>query len=211
VARAIALTRGMREEAQAAAALAAYQAAVPSLVARCEANATCPEPKTGQATYVGAAACKTCHAAAWTFWQEQRVMRPAKDKDGKPYERPVGHARAWQTLVDDKRDTDRTCVGCHSVGFDAVGGACKTSDIVARGLDGVQCESCHGAGSLHVGAADKRSIARAPTEAQCRACHQVPHIESTASFVFEASLKMITGAGHGAPIAKTTTDGGPGG
>jgi hypothetical protein len=199
VARAIPLPRGFAEEAEAARGLATYTKQVPQLVASCEASLTCPEPPKGTPTYVGAVACKGCHAPAFAFWEKQRVSIPAKDKAGNDITRVSGHAVAWDTLVHDAKDTDRTCVGCHSVGFSEPGGACKTSDIVKRGLQGVQCESCHGAGSLHAGAPKKDNITRATSEATCRACHKVPHIPTTESFVFADRVKLVTGPGHGAP------------
>ncbi len=199
VARAIPLLRGFAEEAEAAQGLATYTKKVPELVASCEASLTCPEPPKGAPTYVGAVACQGCHTKAFAFWEKQRVSLPAKDKAGNDITRVSGHAVAWDTLVHDAKDTDRTCVGCHSVGFSEPGGACKTSDIVKRGLQGVQCESCHGAGSVHVGAPRKDNIVRATSEATCRACHKVPHIPTTESFVFGDRVKLITGPGHGAP------------
>jgi hypothetical protein len=197
VARALPLPRGFAEEPAAAQGLAAYTKSVPTLVASCEASLTCPEPPAGSATYVGATTCKACHAPAYAFWEKQRVSIPAKDKAGNDITRVSGHAVAWDTLVHDAKDTDRTCVGCHSVGFSEPGGACKTSDIVKKGLQGVQCESCHGAGSLHVSAPRKDNIVRATGEATCRACHKVPHIPTTESFVFGDRVKLITGPGHG--------------
>lgn len=201
VARSVPLPRGFPEEPTALAALAGYTASVPQLVATCEASLTCPEPAPGSKTFVGAEACKACHAPAHAFWSSQVVRLPAKDKDGRAIVRMSGHARAWDTLVADDKDSDRSCVGCHSVGFAEAGGACKTSDIVSRGLQGVQCESCHGPGSVHAASARKIDIVRAPEEAQCRACHRVPHIATTESFVFSERLRLVTGPGHGAPLS----------
>ena len=199
-ARSLPLPRGFPEEPAALAALDAYSAQIPGLVATCEASLTCPEPAAGARTFLGADACKACHASAHSFWASQSVQLPAKDKHGKAIVRSSAHARAWDTLVADNKESDRSCVACHSVGFAAPGGACKTSDVVKRGLQGVQCESCHGAGSTHAASANKNDIVGAPSEAQCRACHHVPHIPTTASFVFSEQLKKITGPGHGAPV-----------
>ncbi|MCC7074727.1 MAG: hypothetical protein IT383_25685 [Deltaproteobacteria bacterium] len=194
------LPRGSAEEATAQAALAAYQASVPALVARCEAEAPCPEVAPGSARYVGVAACAACHAAALAFWSSQAVVRPSKDAQGNVVQRTVGHARAWDTLVAEGKDKDRSCVPCHAVGFGEPGGPCKTTDVVPGGFGGVQCESCHGPGSAHVATALKEHIVRAPTEARCRACHVVPHIATSESFVFEDRRRLILGPGHGLPL-----------
>lgn len=196
-ARAVPLPRGAAEEAQAKAALEAYTSQIPTLVASCEATLTCPDPAPGQPSFVGAVACKACHAAAYDFWKAQAVQLPGKDKAGTAVVRTVGHAHAWETLTADGKDKDRTCVGCHSVGFGVTGGACRTSDIVPRGLSAVQCESCHGPGSAHVKAPQGPHIVRKPDEVSCRGCHHVPHIPTTESFVFDERLKLILGPGHG--------------
>ena len=193
--RAIPLPRGMVEEATAAAGLAAYESSVPTLVASCEKDLVCPPPPQGAATFVGAASCKECHAAAYAFWQQQHVTLPAVDDDGKPITRRLSHAKAFDTLVADKKDKDRTCVPCHVVGFGLPGGVCKTSD--AAKLPGVQCESCHGPGSLHVSSAGVGPIARDAPEATCRGCHKVPHIPSTESFRYDEKLKLILSQDHG--------------
>ena len=101
------------------------------------------------------------------------------------------------TLVVDGKDKDRSCVGCHSVGFGEPGGPCKTSDVARLGLGGVQCESCHGPGSKHAATSDPRDLVRVPDEALCRSCHHVPHIPTTDSFVMRERLRRILGKGHG--------------
>ena len=46
----------------------------------------------------------------------------------------------------------------------------------------VQCESCHGPGSIHAQSGNKKAI-KNPTEETCRGCHHVPHIQSFESFI----------------------------
>jgi Cytochrome c554 and c-prime len=199
--RMVPLSRGMAEPAQAATALANHRAAIPSLVARCESSAVCPQPAEGQATYVGAAVCSACHADAFAFWQQQIVTLPGTNNQGQRIDRQVGHAKAWFTLTSEGKERDRSCVGCHSAGFNEVGGACTTTELVTKGLTGVQCESCHGPGSLHVAAGDeaarKTAIVGHPDEASCRGCHVPPHIPTVASFVVTERLRLILGVGHG--------------
>ena len=195
--RAVPLPRGFPEDADVKRALDAYTASIPQLVTTCEATVTCAPAPPGQPTYVGAATCKACHAKQDAFWRAQVVTVPGKDQSGRPITRRSGHALAWETLVADGKDKDRSCVGCHSVGFDAPGGPCKTTDIVARGLAGVQCEVCHGPGSAHSKTQDPADLVVTPNEILCRSCHHVPHIPTTESFVMNDRLKLILGAGHG--------------
>src|SRR5205823_6081654 len=101
----------------------------------------------------------------------------------------MGHARAWQTLVEASATGNRDCVKCHSTGFEEPGGFCKTSDAAQWG--NVSCENCHGPGSKHVKTQSDDDIRRDVPEATCRQCHQVPHIQSTASFVYSDKLRII--------------------
>lgn len=193
---ALALPRGAPEETLAAAELASYEERIPALVTSCEAEITCAEPAPGAAVYVGAASCRGCHAKAYEFWQAQKVVSEGKGPDGKMVSRTLSHAHAWDTLVAQGKDKDRTCIGCHSVGFNEPGGYCRSSDVGER--KGVQCESCHGPGSLHVQSAGApQQIQKLVPESTCRQCHQVPHIPTTESFVYEDKLKWILGPGHG--------------
>ncbi len=197
VVNALPLKRGMAEEQQAAGDLAFYERKIPELVSRCEQNVTCPEPPPGVATFVGMATCAGCHAEAEETWRKALVDVEQTAKDGSKSVHPAGHSKAWQTLVDAGRDKDRSCVGCHSAGFAQQGGACTTTVLVERQLTGVQCESCHGAGSLHVqGGGDKTKIKRVVDEATCRGCHVPPHIPSFDSFIYQARLPSILGPGH---------------
>jgi hypothetical protein len=200
VARAIALSRQSPEDSAAAAALTAYTTSIPALVKACEGGLICPPAPAGSASFVGVQSCQGCHVSQAAFWRSMRVKLPGRDKRGAAIVRELGHARAWDTLKPDDKQRDRSCVGCHAVGWNQPGGPCKTTDIDARGLGAVQCEACHGPGSLHVAAAGKGHITREVPESTCRECHQVPHIETTESFVFEQKRAAIIGPGHGLPV-----------
>ncbi|MCX5917121.1 MAG: multiheme c-type cytochrome, partial [Deltaproteobacteria bacterium] len=69
--------------------------------------------------YMGDASCLSCHQPQHDNWKK------------------TGHAKAFQTLVRDKRESDHTCLPCHTTGFGEVSGF---GDV----LENVQCESCHG-------------------------------------------------------------------
>lgn len=118
------------------------------------------------ATYAGSETCGTCHESALLSWQVSR------------------HATAFDTLVAKNQDFSEECVGCHTVGFgrrDGFVNAKATPELIH-----VQCESCHGPGSLHVkdsslsyGAAGARS---------CLGCHDP---ENSPEFDFYISWPRI--------------------
>jgi hypothetical protein len=61
----------------------------------------------------------------------------------------------------------------------------------------VQCEVCHGPGSLHAKDPEKNKIPVArPTGESCTACHHPPHVHA---FDAAAKLPEILGPGHGRP------------
>ncbi len=99
--------------------------------------------------YIGGEVCARCHAAEAKQWATTK------------------HAQAWQTLVASKKDTDPSCVGCHSVGYNQPGG--YKDQATTASLTNVQCESCHGMGSQHD--ALKTAAPRKVTEQTCRTCH----------------------------------------
>lgn len=200
VARSIALSREVTPDPIFDADLKAYEQNLPKLTDQCEKNIECPPLAPKQAHYVGVEQCKNCHTAAYDFWQKAVVKLSAKDDDGKQISRDVGHSIAWATLEKIDKIKDRSCIGCHSVGFMQPGGYCKVDDV--KIFKNVQCESCHGAGSEHVKTGSKEFIRREVPESTCRSCHHVPHIETTASFNYDEQLQRILGPGHGEALLK---------
>lgn len=95
--------------------------------------------------FASQSACAACHPAQAEQW------------------RGTGHARAYETLAEPDRNRAE-CLECHVTGFGVAGG-------FGSGLDlrGVQCESCHGPGSLHPALRIGRT--RKAVEPSCRACH----------------------------------------
>lgn len=135
------------------------------------------------------------------------------------------HAGAWKTLVDGGKDLSYDCVGCHATGFDRPGGSnlwtlarwqrapIPDGGAPARAPDSragpdlrdVQCEVCHGPGSLHAQNPGKHPIpVPRPTETRCLECHTKEHSDT---FQFEAYLRDILGEGHGADRRKELGDG----
>ncbi|HEX2657127.1 MAG TPA: multiheme c-type cytochrome [Polyangia bacterium] len=135
-----------------------------------------PAAEPGRATYVGMDRCASCHKSAMTFWKH------------------TVHAHAWKTLVDGGKQADYKCVSCHVTGFGQVGGS---SLGFTKKLESVQCETCHGPGSLHVageGNEEPLAIKRDTPETVCLTCHTEQHSDT---FVYDAYLRDIVGPGHG--------------
>lgn len=119
-----------------------------------------------QNKYVGAKMCKACHQT---------------EKQGKQFDiwQKSAHAKAFETLKSPAAEKIKKgaaeaseCLACHAITADA-----KLTP------DGVQCESCHGAGSAYKNMAimkDKTKaiaaglndlFAKGAAEKQCRTCH----------------------------------------
>jgi len=135
-----------------------------------------PEPKPGEAVYVGTDACFECHGETKEFW------------------RTTPHSHAWETLTDAGKTFDVECVSCHVTGYGKAGGSLvgKTA-----GREDVQCEACHGPGSVHSEDGDKASIVRAPTVEVCTGCHNTHH---SPKFAFGSFRDQLLVPGHGKPL-----------
>ena len=129
--------------------------------------------------YVGMAKCEKCHKPAVEFWKK------------------TVHAQAWKTLVDVDKQYNYDCTGCHVTGWMKPGGA-NLATVEKRGLVNVQCEVCHGPGSIHVaeaGLEDPPSLTRRPADRFCADnCHTKEHSDT---FQLVPYLRDILGKGHG--------------
>jgi hypothetical protein len=138
-----------------------------------------PPAEPDKPRYVGVAACGKCHKAAVAQWKT------------------TVHARAWKTLVDADKQYNYDCTGCHVTGFMKPGGS-HLASVEAKGLVNVQCETCHGPGSVHVaeaGLEEPRSLVRAPAPSLCAdTCHTKDHSDT---FQLEPYLRDLLGPGHG--------------
>jgi len=96
--------------------------------------------------YVGAARCKGCHNAAdsgdqygrWTQEKHSKAFEVLASAEAKKYGKERG--------VDDPQKSDK-CLKCHVTAYG------KPAAEVHRTFDpklGVQCETCHGPGELHM-------------------------------------------------------------
>ena len=115
--------------------------------------------------YLGAEVCMRCHTEQAEQWKT------------------TPHARAWQTLVDNKKDSAGECVGCHVLGHNKPGGFQTGTQTPA--MTNVQCESCHGMGTKH------EAFATTPhkvTEATCIQCHNA---DNDPTWNFSAKLLKV--------------------
>ena len=127
-----------------------------------------------QNKYVGASTCKMCHQTA---------------KQGEQFKiwEKSAHAGAYKTLttpaaqkIRKGAEKDAECLACHTTG---AGMDAKMFDKKFKAEDGVQCESCHGAGEKYKAMGTMKDHAKAVAaglmdfkdeaaiEAHCRTCH----------------------------------------
>ncbi len=146
-----------------------------------------PEPPSDeQARFVGKEACSFCHEEAVEFWRDS------------------AHAAAWDTLETYGKQYDLDCVSCHVTGYDEPGGSTLAH---TEGLRDVQCEVCHGPGSLHVAAdgnEEPSSLTRTPPDTLCVTCHNEEHSDT---FDYVPYLRDVTGEGHGEAFRASLGDG----
>jgi hypothetical protein len=149
-----------------------------------------PPAPPGRASYVGDRTCAGCHKPATAYWKK------------------TVHAHAWKTIVDGGKTGFDDCVSCHVTGYGEIGGSSLGH---VDGLTSVQCETCHGPGSLHVkaeGLEEPTTMHRSTPESTCVRCHNTKHSDT---FNFTAYLRDILGPGHGAKAREQLGPGPTGG
>ncbi|MEE8395407.1 MAG: multiheme c-type cytochrome [bacterium] len=129
------------------------------------------EKRRATSQFVGAATCRTCHAAPGKIWEASR------------------HGGALKTLERVGKQFDPECIACHVAGFKRGG---FVSAQLTPNMAGVQCENCHGPGKAHLANPAAKPAAFSPPgsngagakpgQATCRTCHLGSH---SPSFDFE--------------------------
>lgn len=115
--------------------------------------------------YLGAETCGRCHAGEYDQWAAS------------------AHANAYATLqTDHGMEFTQACVGCHVTGYDAPNGF-VSANSTRPDLKNVQCEACHGAGTLH---ARDGSMKVEPTV--CVTCHSGDFAKD---FDYDTYLEMV--------------------
>ncbi|HEU4732270.1 MAG TPA: multiheme c-type cytochrome [Kofleriaceae bacterium] len=145
-----------------------------------------PPPRGGD-SYTGTESCSDCHSEAVEFWKK------------------TVHAGAWKTLEERGQQFDLDCIGCHVTGWGKPGGSNLGHNEKLRDI---QCETCHGPGSIHVakGGLEKPfAIWRGPPADLCASqCHTKEHSDT---FQLEPYLRDVLGPGHGQERRKKLGDG----
>jgi hypothetical protein len=137
----------------------------------------------GDFTYIGAKKCKMCHKG---------------EKKGEVYEKweKGPHAKAFESVKAKGKEKDPACVECHVTGFNA--GGYKIGDANAADFEGVQCESCHGPGSVYKSMSIMKDKKKAmengliePNEALCLKCHDEKRCPAAKGFNYAEFVKKI--------------------
>jgi hypothetical protein len=119
--------------------------------------------------YVGSSTCLACHREQYTDWKT------------------TGHARAYKTLVVEKRQFDNDCWSCHVTGANKPGGPEHAKEVGS--MRNVQCEACHGAGRQHASNPTSVDMVKTPVEAKCLECHTEEQTEGR--FVYADYLPRV--------------------
>ena len=96
-----------------------------------------------QAEYNGAKKCKACHMKQYKAWEETSMATSFENlKQG------VKVAEKAAAGLEDKDYThDKDCLPCHTTGYGKPGGFVSIEET--PNLANVQCEECHGPGSIY--------------------------------------------------------------
>lgn len=121
------------------------------------------------AAYVGSSQCETCHADLGAGWQTTR------------------HAKAIDSLKKSGQEKLPACVQCHVTGYEKDGGFIDM-DLTPE-MAGVQCEACHGPGSVHIEDPSVDMIKDGGAEL-CRKCHTE---KQDPGFKYEEKVKHVHG------------------
>lgn len=132
--------------------------------------------------YVGFKKCKTCHKEIYESWKE------------------TTHAKNFQGVLDSTGLKDESCFPCHTVGFGEPGGFVDTTET--PDLIGVQCESCHGPGSLYkkfsIMKDHEKCVENGLYEQTAEVCTRCHTEEQSPDFNYEEAVKDIKGV-HAIP------------
>ncbi|MHB8419787.1 MAG: multiheme c-type cytochrome [Myxococcales bacterium] len=130
------------------------------------------------ADFVGVQTCKACHAKAYEIW----AAGP--------------HAHAAASLTPAQREQP-SCTQCHAPELTLRAGGPRGREPTQEQLEGITCESCHGAGQHYSPSYVMRDaeLARAvgladPGERSCKGCH-LEGSPGLSPFDFATKVKVI--------------------
>jgi len=150
----------------------------------------------GNFKYVGVSKCATCHKSDAAGKQLDIWQNSKHSKAWKTLETPEADKIAKDKGFSTKASETPACIKCHVLGKDIV------ADELADSFDktqGVQCESCHGAGSEYKAMSIMKDKAKAienglnlpaDREAFCKTCHN-PESPSYKEFNYSTAWDQI--------------------
>lgn len=170
-------------------------------VVRAEGGDEAPKPE-----FIGSDGCKKCHFKQWMSWRKTSMAKSFDTlKPGEAVEAKKKHG------LDPEKDytKDASCLRCHTTGYGKPGGypalvdgeswsEAETKRAAAR--RGVQCESCHGPGSLsapykadHPDYKREDLVKMGLIEADAESCAQCHNAESpTVADDYELDFEELT-------------------
>lgn len=134
-------------------------------------------------TYVGYKKCMMCHKG---------------ERKGNVYETWLSkkHAKAFDAVKEKGQEKNPKCMECHATGFNE--GGYKIGDPNASKFEGVQCEACHGPGSVYkkTSMMKNRELAlkngmKNITEKTCLKCHDDQKCDHSKKLNYQEALKQI--------------------
>jgi hypothetical protein len=137
----------------------------------------------GDFKYVGFKKCKMCHKG---------------ERKGNVFETWVKkkHATAFESVKKKGEENNPKCMPCHTTGFED--GGYKIGDVNAPKFEGVQCEACHGPGSIYKKTKmmkDKKLALQNGlvdiNEKTCSGCHDPKKCDHVKAFNYKEALKAI--------------------
>jgi hypothetical protein len=126
------------------------------------------------AEYIGSGKCKMCHSAEAKAWAETPHAKALANLKAADEKKAAEVAAKMKIELKGSAASTDACVACHVTGFQLAGGYPAADSTKTAAVAMVECEACHGPGSLHVTAAmadKKKFINRAVTAAMCTQCH----------------------------------------
>ena len=143
------------------------------------------------AEYIGNSKCKMCHSAEFKAWAETPHAKALANLKAADAKKAAEVSEKMKIEIKGSPAATDECVACHVTGFKLAGGYPAADSTKTAAVASVECEACHGPGSLHVGAsmADKKKFINANVTANmCTQCHN-----STMSpeFKFEEWAKKV--------------------
>ncbi|MGB2984638.1 MAG: multiheme c-type cytochrome, partial [Phycisphaerae bacterium] len=152
---------------------------------------------TGKCKYIGVMACAGCHRGPMMGYQFSKWRLSKHARAYAVLGTPTGYQMAARAGAKGNPQENPRCVRCHTIG------AASGNDGFTAGFtpaDGVQCESCHGAGSefrpeavMRDRRASRQAGLKPVTRETCMRCHNNAHGRP---FDYEAAVSMIAHPTH---------------